>query len=470
MENKTDLGLSVSLLKESFKTWYRVSQNKVATCSQYEKMIQAQRSSNHDEWETHFPYHFELIHNGTHTPNATLIGEGAYAKVYETNNIAYKIVKVGDRSHLRCNLKELIFFHVMNHPRLLKPLASQVSMKHGNFYKIIHALPLARCSLFQATQKNMIEHWDQVLQIMFQIGEGLHYMHQNRIYHGDIKPHNILCRGKDDWVISDFTLTSFSNRNPETSFGSLYWRSPEACSNVSSGEASDVWSWGMLFLDLLAGHKSSFSEKILKVTSNEDLLTKYSHMWGEPDYTFRMTTAPADAIFDEVKDFWEQVEWSIYLTSDQKEKVLTFLKRIMTWDYKQRPTMETILKDIFWGENTQMDYILTPQPQSTELSSDMSRYMDQIINPSVHNVMKHDMAFAFTQIKKVLDSIDILYSEKEVMDMVWYFFQFIWFNQDQKLYQDNFRFDALCFHVLHLLDFKLVPLDFQHEPRKKDTF
>ena len=469
METKTDLGLSVSLLQQSFKTWYRVSQNKVATCAQYEKLLQAQRMSNMDEWEIYFPYEYQLIHHGKHTPNATLIGEGAYAKVYESNGMAYKIVRVGDRSHLRCNLKELIFFHVMDHPRLLKPLASQISMKHGNFYKIIHALPLARCSLFEATQKKMIEHWSQVVDIMYQIAEGLYYMHHNHIYHGDIKPHNILYRGKDDWVISDFTLTSFSNRNTETSFGSLHWRSPEACSNVSSGEASDIWSWGMVFLDLLAGHDSSFSEKVLQVESNEDLLNKYSFMWGEPDYTFRMTVAPADAIFEEKKDFWEHVNWSIPLTTDQQEKLLTFLKRIMLWDHTKRPTMETILKDPFW-ENRKSAYVLTPHSQSVELSSSMSQYMDTLSSPSVHNLMKHDIVFAFSKMKHMLDDIHILYSGKEVMDMVWQIFHFIWFNQDQRLYQDDLRFDAVCFHVLHVLDFKLVPLDFQYEPAKKDTF
>lgn len=463
MENCTDLGLSIKLLQESFKTWYRVSQNKIATCSQYQKMIQSQENSNDIEWQLEFPFHFELLHNGKSSSNTTLIGKGAYAEVYETNNVAYKTIKIGDRSHLRCNLKELVFMHVIQHPRLLHPYCSQLSMKNGSFYKYIHALPLAKCSLFDAMSKGMVEHLSQILNIMYQIGDGLHYMHKNKVYHGDIKPHNILYRDKDDWVIADFTLTSFSNRNSEQSFGSLNWRSPEACSGVSSGEASDVWSWAMVFLDLLAGKNKSFSETVLQVKDNEHLLTKYSHMLGEPNYMFKMTTAPADAIFEEQNDFWDKVEWNIPLNNIQKHEVISFMKRIMNWDCVKRPTMIEVLQDPFW-EVFEYKGVVTELIQNTisvSLSQSMSIYMEDCIKDhNVNNSMRYDITYTFTQMEQTLDKIKILYTEKELMTIVCKFFKFVWFNDDKYVYYNDTSFDAVCFHILHALDYNVFTLDY----------
>ncbi|KAF7373447.1 Zn(2)-C6 fungal-type domain-containing protein [Mycena sanguinolenta] len=88
--------------------------------------------------------------------------------------------------------------------------------------------------------------------LLYEIAQGLQYLHARNIVHGDLRGANILIN--DDWsaCLADFGLSSFSDSNSSTSTrgGSLYWMAPELFDPDRFGykfirtPATDVYAFG----------------------------------------------------------------------------------------------------------------------------------------------------------------------------------------------------------------------------------
>lgn len=84
-----------------------------------------------------------------------------------------------------------------------------------------------------------------------QLISAVEYCHENaRIIHRDIKPENILIDENDDIKLSDFGVSFMIEQNGtddlESSAGSYYYYSPEACIGTTyKGKKSDLWACGI---------------------------------------------------------------------------------------------------------------------------------------------------------------------------------------------------------------------------------
>jgi eukaryotic-like serine/threonine-protein kinase len=103
---------------------------------------------------------------------------------------------------------------------------------------------------------------DGVLKVAIQIADALAHGHEQGILHGDLKPSNILLTPDERPLLLDFNLSQDYMNSPTLCGGTLPYMPPEHLKLVAGGDlhkgmradvASDVYSYGALLYELLAG-------------------------------------------------------------------------------------------------------------------------------------------------------------------------------------------------------------------------
>ncbi|XP_057448786.1 LRR receptor-like serine/threonine-protein kinase FEI 2 [Lotus japonicus] len=117
--------------------------------------------------------------------------------------------------------------------------------------------------------------WDSRLNIIMGAAKGLSYLHHDcspRIIHRDIKSSNILLDGKLDARVSDFGLAKLleDEESHITTIvaGTFGYLAPEYMQSGRATEKTDVYSFGVLTLEVLSGKRptdASFIEKGLNI-------------------------------------------------------------------------------------------------------------------------------------------------------------------------------------------------------------
>ncbi|MEP6923822.1 MAG: serine/threonine-protein kinase, partial [Pyrinomonadaceae bacterium] len=92
------------------------------------------------------------------------------------------------------------------------------------------------------------------VEMMSGILRGLEHLHRRGIIHRDLKPGNILLQ-EGNPRLTDFGISRLLDADPTSSFvsGTYAYMSPEALDGIRS-EQTDVWSAGVIFYRMLAGH------------------------------------------------------------------------------------------------------------------------------------------------------------------------------------------------------------------------
>jgi len=116
--------------------------------------------------------------------------------------------------------------------------------------------------------------WRKRYKIINGICEGLHYLHQNQIFHLDLKPPNILLDGDMLLKITDFGLSRCINeqqsRITTTNIGgTMGYLAPESIGSHEITYRFDLYSLGVIILEILTGKKGYHSvDNVLKSWSN----------------------------------------------------------------------------------------------------------------------------------------------------------------------------------------------------------
>lgn len=188
------------------------------------------------------------------------MSSGSYGKIY-LSNLGYvfkqmnKINRYQEYYNILENvLTEIAIMSKLDHPNIIKYL-DVFEDKHD----ILIVMNRYDGDLQQLLNQKIKLELDLWTNISGQIIQGLHYLHQNDILHGDLKPNNIFYKydGTYQIVIGDFGLAR--NRvsykfvkNPN--FYNLSFRPPEIELNFEHKLSADIWALGCICYQLYTGH------------------------------------------------------------------------------------------------------------------------------------------------------------------------------------------------------------------------
>lgn len=187
------------------------------------------------------------------------IATGGMAEVFAATQhslgreVAVKVMKDGDALGAERFMQEARLVAALNHPHIVH-IYDVGRLEDGRPYLSMELL--AGGDLRHRLQTGLTDA--DIRRILRQLAEGLLVVHRASIVHRDIKPANILFRANGDAVLSDFGIAKSAHVDSDltqagTVVGSPAYSSPEQVSALPLDARSDLYSLGVVLLEMLLG-------------------------------------------------------------------------------------------------------------------------------------------------------------------------------------------------------------------------
>ncbi|KAI8138728.1 kinase-like domain-containing protein [Fennellomyces sp. T-0311] len=196
------------------------------------------------------------------------LGRGSYGCLFlgqslmDNSYVAIKVLcKTGlDHQQLLLQQLEIDIQQTLKHPHIL---TLHGTVQDDDYLYMVMEL-CDQGDLFDFVIRSKARQEDLVITAFTQILDAVEHMHQNNVYHRDIKLENVLLKTASDdesleCKVADFGLATRERFNMEFGCGSTTYLAPEHFdgegeqSLAYDAAASDVWSLGILLLGLMFG-------------------------------------------------------------------------------------------------------------------------------------------------------------------------------------------------------------------------
>ncbi|OVA20753.1 Protein kinase domain [Macleaya cordata] len=219
-------------------------------------------------------FKFSVLQKATGSfDEANRLGQGGFGTVYkgvlaDGREIAVKRLFFNNKHRAADFYNEVNIISSVEHKNLVRLLGCSCSGPESLLvYEFLPNKSLDRF-LFDPNRGKAL-HWEKRFEIVIGTAEGLAYLHENsnnRIIHRDIKASNILLDSKLKAKIADFGLArSFQEDKSHISTaiaGTLGYMAPEYLAHGQLTEKADVYSFGVLLLEIVTGRQNNRSKTL----------------------------------------------------------------------------------------------------------------------------------------------------------------------------------------------------------------
>ncbi|XP_047955380.1 cysteine-rich receptor-like protein kinase 44 isoform X2 [Salvia hispanica] len=220
---------------------------------------------------------------------ANMLGRGGFGNVYKGNLITGEEVAV----------KRLAKYSTQGEPQFKNEVFLVAKLKHMNLVKLLgfSMEGAERLLIYEFVQNASLDKfifdpvkrsqldWDSRYKIIRGIAKGMSYLHEEsglKIIHRDLKASNVMLDDKLNPKISDFGLARLIKQDDNGGstlnvVGTYGYMAPEYAMQGKYSFKSDVFSFGVLVLEIVSGQRNSCVQKEKK--NVEELLTLVSKTW-----------------------------------------------------------------------------------------------------------------------------------------------------------------------------------------------
>jgi len=212
------------------------------------------------------------------------IGKGGMGELYlgewQGKQIAIKKIKLDYiKNNVLSNkfINEINIIASMRHPNILLYMGVTID-NNNNYYMITEYLPQGSLHeyLHPPKKTKKIPLTDkQKIKIALQIAIAIQYIHSRKILHCDLKSANILIDKNFNIKLSDFGLSYFMSDPPTGFLGTARWVAPEILKGGKYDIKADIFSYGMIVMELLT-EKIPYSDIVKsEVGKDRDIIKEY---------------------------------------------------------------------------------------------------------------------------------------------------------------------------------------------------
>ena len=193
------------------------------------------------------------------------LGEGGMGVVYKAEDtdlnriVALKFLPPQNSLSQQDNdrfLREAQTAAVLNHPNVCTIYSIEKDESSGEKRQFIVMEYIEGMTLREKLAEGPLS-LDTASQYAIQIGEALHEAHSKNIIHRDIKADNVMVTAKNKIKVMDFGLAklkgSLKLTRTSSTVGTLAYMAPEQINGGEVDSRSDIFSFGVLFYEMLTG-------------------------------------------------------------------------------------------------------------------------------------------------------------------------------------------------------------------------
>lgn len=201
-------------------------------------------------------------------------GQGASGEVYlaeslipgeQRRKVAIKQMDLAAQPSKELLINEILVMKDSKHENIVNFLDSYL---RGNNDLLVVMEYMEGGSLTEVIENNECKVSERrIATICFETLKGLQFLHKKHIIHRDIKSDNVLLSADGHVKITDFgfcaKLTDQRSKRA-TMVGTPYWMAPEVVKQKEYDEKVDVWSLGIMTIEMIEGEPPYLNEEPLK--------------------------------------------------------------------------------------------------------------------------------------------------------------------------------------------------------------